>query len=40
MAFIGEGRISDGYVTLPEGVHDLLGFLRLHPNIVHPLDDQ
>lgn len=40
MAFIREGRIRDGYVTLPEGVHDLLGFLRLHPNIVHPLDDQ
>ena len=31
----GEGRISDGYATMPEGVGNLLGFLRLHANVVH-----
>ena len=40
MAFIGEGRISDGYGTLTESLYDLFRLLRFHPNVVHPLDDQ
>src|SRR5262252_6930980 len=34
MAFISEGRISDGYGTLTESLYDLFRLLRSHPNVV------
>src|SRR5208282_1144257 len=40
VAFIAEGHVGDGSAALLQNIDDLLRFLRLHPDIVHPLADQ